>query len=186
MATLTVIPHAEIIAECGSADDLLVKAKQLNPDYIIADYKMPGADMIDVSCQLKRVSPRLKIIALTGIQSSAILRKLFESIVDGLLLKDDHPDELITAINTIDKGYRYISTLVQPHIEGIQVKLTARELQLLNLIALGWSRSRISEQLGITTETIKSYRKNIMHKLDAHTSIELLNKAYDLNLIDRD
>lgn len=176
--------HYTIAAEVSQADAVIPAVEQHQPSLLILDYRMPGGDSLHIAQTLKQRNTALKIIVFTGIQSAAIIKRLADSDVDGLLLKDDAPMELAKALQHLKHNKRYVSPLVKPYLEQIEVHLTGRELQLLNLIVLGWSRRKISEHLGITVETIKSYSKSMMGKLNVHTVTELIQKAQELKLLD--
>jgi len=174
-----------IVAEIQTVNEIEPSVREHQPDLLILDYKMPGGDTYATAEVLKRENPSLKILVFTGIQSAAAIQRLANSKIDALLLKDDSPKELLKAIKAIKADTRYISSLVEPYLKEISIQLTGRELQLLNLIVMGWARKDIAEHLGITVETIKTYRKNLMSKLDVHTVTELIIKAQDLKLLDQ-
>jgi len=174
----------DVLAELNTVTAIKPAVQKYKPNLLILDYKMPGGDTYAVAEDLKQSDPSIKILVFTGIQSAAVIQRIANSKIDGLLLKDDSPLELLKAIDTVRADKKYISTLVQPYLKEISIQLTGRELQLLNLIVMGWSRKEIAEHLGITVETIKSYRKNLMSKLEVHTVTELIIKAQNLNLLE--
>ena len=175
-----------IVAEVNTLAAIPSAADYSSIDILLADYKLPGGDTFAVTEALKKSFPRLKVIVLTGIQSSVELRRLAQSNIDGLLLKQGDTRALDEAITTVCRGKRYISPLVTPHLEKIEAELTAREFQVLNMIVMGMARKEIAEQLGIGVESIKSHRKNIMKKLQVNSTVELILKAQQLKLLDRD
>lgn len=175
-----------IVAEVDTLAAIASAADYSTIDILLADYKMPGGDTFEVTQALKKAFPRLKIIVLTGIQSSVELRRLAQSSIDGLLVKQGDAKALDEAITTVCRGKRFISPLVTPHLEKIETELTGREMQVLNMIVMGMARKDIAEQLGIGVESVKSHRKNIMKKLQVNSTVELILKAQELKLLDMD
>ena len=171
------------VAEVASVDQIEPLVHQKMPDLLILDYKMPGGDALATALCLRSEHPELKIIMFTGIHSLDIISKLSAADIHGLLLKADEPEALIRAIRVIQRGQIYRSPLVRNEIQSANVDLTSRELQVLNLIFMGWPRKNIAEHLGISAETVKTYRKQIMRKLDAHTATEMILKAKELSLV---
>lgn len=173
----------EIVAEVDHVAEIANAVTKFQPNLLLLDYKMPGGDTGDVAQRLKRKQPELKIILLTGIQSGITLHQLSQSNLDGLLLKEGSMEELLEAIQVVQRGKRYISEKILPYLDELEIQLTGRELQILNLIAMGFTRTDMVAHLHVSAETIKSHRKNIMQKLSVHTVAELIMKAQKLNLV---
>ncbi len=171
------------VAEVDDIDLVMDAVEQQAPDLLILDYKMPGGDAFATALKLKEEKPNLKIIFFTGIHSLELLSKLSQAGFDVLLLKADAPEELLRAIREINKGKKFVSPLVKNEIQKTEIGLTGRELQVLNLILMGWPRKEIADHLDISAETVKTYRKNLMRKLDAHTATEMIIKARELSLV---
>lgn len=177
-------PTMQIVAEVDNVSALRATIERWQPHVLLLDYKMPGGDTFTAAESLRKQFPHTRILMLTGVQSSITLRKLAESALNGLLLKQGSTDELLNAIQIVYEGGHYLSPLVEPHLNESQVELTGRELQILNMIVLGLTRSQIAEQLEISAETVKSHRKNLMKKLQAKTVTELIIKAQDNQLLE--
>lgn len=172
----------EVVAEVESAVHLKQVVAELQPELILLDYRMPGADTYAIAEYIKKRYPKTKILVFTAVQSGPLLKEMIESRIDGLVLKQDSNAELIAAINQIGQGIRYFSPSVQDCLKELEVYLTGRELQILNMIVMGLPRSQIAKQLEVSPETVKTHRKNLMKKLNVQTALELVNKAKALNL----
>ena len=175
----------EVIAEVEDIQQLFSLLSRVTPDLVLLDYKLRQGDTFGVPEQLKNFNEQIKVLLLTGYCSSAALQKLSQSRIDGLVLKQAPLEELHAAIQEIQQGRVYISPMVDEYIEPHQsVNLTGRELQILNMIVMGLSRSQIAEQLEVAAETIKSHRKNLMKKMEVRTVTELIVKAQELKLLE--
>jgi len=171
-----------VIAEIESVDALKQQAVELQPDIILLDYLMPGGDAFSVAMYVKRRYPKIKILFYTAIDSPAILTKMNNSCVDGVLLKQDPSSDLIKALISIRNHNRYISNRVQECSAHAKVDLTTREVQVLHMILMGFRRSTIAEKLEISPETIKTHRKNLMRKLEVQNITELVHRAKEFSL----
>lgn len=173
-----------VIAELRDVIELKALADKTKPDIIILDYLMPGDDTFSIALEIKRISRDTKILIYTGLDSSMILSKLCRSDIDGILLKQDAISELLKALRIIKTGIRYISPRTREYTAYTDVQLTAREVQILRMILLGFSRSKIAEKLDVSPETIKSHRKNLMRKLEVQNVAELIQRSKDFQLKD--
>ncbi|MCG8669801.1 MAG: response regulator transcription factor [Pseudomonadales bacterium] len=172
----------EVVAEIGELDQLKELVHNLSPDLLILDYQMPGGHSAALSNYLKKRYPNLKILVFTGQQSAAILREIYLSQVDGILLKQDKSKEMLVALENITQNKRYVSSHVLSVSQEIDIELTAREMQILQLILDGLPRSTIADQLDVSVETIKTHRRNLMRKLDVQNVTQLVTKASQLRL----
>lgn len=171
----------EVLAEVSDLISLVESVNTLVPDLIILDYRIPGGDAFATALQLMHLS-NTGILMYTACESPALLQEICDSPIEGIVLKQDTCSELLIALDTIRSGRRYISESVKTIIKGNEIRLTPRELQILNMIMMGFSRSMISNQLSVSPETVKSHRKNLMRKLDANNVSSLLHRAQELKL----
>lgn len=172
----------EVVAETGDLSELKLLVHNQPVDLVILDYSMPGGHSVAVANYLKKRYPHIKILIFTAQQSAIILKELYLSLVDGILLKQNHTRELLTALADLNKGNRYISKQVLHIVSDLNLDLTGRELQILHLILQGLSRSSIAEQLDVSAETIKTHRRNLMRKLEVNNVTQLVAKANQLDL----
>lgn len=171
-----------VIADIKDVNGMKEQAIQLQPDIILLDYLMPGGDTFAIATYLKRRYPQMKILIYTAIDSSAILKKLQLSCLDGILLKQESSKELLKALHSIRNNNRYVSVRVRDYTAHSETDLTTREVQILQMILMGFPRSKIAEQLELSPETIKTHRKNLMRKLEVQNITELVHRAKEFSL----
>lgn len=186
-------PHT-IVAEVGDGFHAIEQARLLKPDLIIMDIGMPGLNGLEAVAQIRQFLPSAKILILSIHQDKRFVATAIRMGVAGYCIKEGAVDELVTAIETIAGGKRYISPslsdivadeLVAPKRKKLKTdmeELTPREIQILSLIAGGASRKEITERLYISPETVKTHRKNIMTKLHLHKHSDLVTFALKHNL----
>ena len=182
-ALLNAEPDCEVVGEVDRVTDLRPMVETLQPDLLIADYSMPDGDTFATIEWLTRRDETLGVIVMTGVESPLILQKLIESRIHGLVSKVGAAEELTCALQAYRNGERYISDIAREHAQALSVALTARETQVLAMVVAGRTRSEIARELSVSTETIKTHRRNLMDKLQVHSTAELTRKARELNLI---
>ena len=192
-AILAQEPEFEVVGEFASGETALGKVVELKPDIILMDIHMPGMDGLAATRQIKHLVPSSDVIILTSSENPAILRESLACGASGYIVKGPEQSSLTSAIKTIAGGGSLINphllrNLIQefaaiyttqtvPSDETplpsselygkvAQAQLTRREKQVLNLIGQGLSNSAISQQLGISHDTVKSHVRSILEKLD--------------------
>jgi DNA-binding NarL/FixJ family response regulator len=179
----------EVIAEAENGFELLEVAMKIPADVYMVDISMPGLSGIEASARLIKMQPRSKIVLLTMYSESYLVDRAFREGIHGYVLKDSSPQEIIRAIKDVFGGRYYLS----PELSGYIVKkmvedgsahgvhyrdpLTLREREVLQLICEGDTEKEIAQKLKIATNTAHVHKKNIMHKLDIHTSAGLIRYA---------
>ena len=162
-------------AENGAAGVRLIQ--DIQPDVVLLDLNMPELNGIEVTQQVRRLSPPTKILILSGVQADARVFATIEAGVDGYIVKDASTTELAAAIRHIAAGEAYFhpqvtqalvrynrNLIVSPAL--MQTALTARELAILQNMATSATNRAIAEQLHISEETVRTHVKNILRKLD--------------------
>lgn len=170
----TVIDHA------ASFTELLELLDRIDTDCVLLDYHMPGGNPLQAAAKLKRHRNPPRIIMLTGSQSCSVMKQLSESAADGVLHKRDNADTIMNAINSVAAGERYISTMVAGMIESVDVNLTQRELQVLELLLKGHCPIQIAQTLTISPRTVEKHKENMMKKVGAANSMELIEAGHRL------
>jgi DNA-binding NarL/FixJ family response regulator len=184
----------EIIAEADNGKHLMEILEQYAPDIILIDITMPYLNGIDAIAQLKKVNPNFKFIVLTMHEEAEYILKSIQSGASGYLLKNAEYEELQEAINVVAAGGKYfnnnisnliIENLTRPSAEKVKdyQDLTAREIEILREVADGLSTKLIADKLSISSRTVETHRVNIMKKLEAHNTAELIKKALDRKII---
>ncbi|MDI3477525.1 MAG: two-component system, NarL family, response regulator DegU [Thermoanaerobacterium sp.] len=161
----------KVIYQASDGEEAYEIAKKISPDIILMDINMPNINGIKAAKMLKNDNPKNKIMFLTIYNDKEYLMEALKIGVEGYILKDADSDELIKAIRTISNGGVYIHPSLVSEIENLDVdeckkELTDREMQILNLIAEGYSNKEIADKLFLSEKTVKNHVYNIFRKLD--------------------
>ncbi|WP_078119082.1 response regulator [Thiosocius teredinicola] len=178
----------EVIGEADNGRDALKLAKKLTPDIVLMDVAMSELNGIEATRQLVAMMPGIKVLGLSMHSDSRYVKRMLEAGASGYLLKENAFDELITALRAVGSNRVYVSpeasgSLLSDIAQGQAVDensdspLTAREKEILQLIAEGNSTQVVAERLFISTKTVETHRKKIMDKLDLHSIAELTKYA---------
>ncbi len=170
-------PDFAVVGEAGRGDDGVALAQRLQPDVILLDLNMPDMDGIEVMQRVRRLSPRSRVLILSGIHADARVYATVEAGVDGYIVKDATTAELAQAIRSVAAGNAYFHPLITrtliryAHSSSLQpaalrTQLTTRELAVLQLMATSATNRVIADQLGVSEETVRSHVKNVLRKLD--------------------
>ena len=182
-----------VVAECPDGFDAVSQSEKLRPDVVVLDFSMPRLNGVDAAREIRRVSPRSKVIMLTAHREEQYVVEALNAGVNGYVLKGEAANELAMAIQTACRGEAYLS----PGISRLAVNacvlkrrgetpgeiLTPRELEVLRLISEGNTTRVIAKQLNITVKTADSYRSSLMAKLDIHQAAGLVRYAVRRGLV---
>ena len=169
----------ELVGEANNGKEVLVKVGETNPDVILMDLYMPEMDGVEATAYIKKEYPNVKVIVLTSFSDQAHVLPALRAGASGYILKDVEPDQLVEAIRSAYKGNIQLhpdianallsQTLPVEEKEeepSIQVDvLTARENEVLQLLAKGMSNKEIASVLVITEKTVKAHVSSILSKL---------------------
>lgn len=181
-------PDMEIVGEADNGRTTYEKAKELVPDVVLMDISMPDLSGVQATELLKRDCPSIKILILTAYKEKGYLDRLLKVGASGFVLKFSAAEELIGAIRLVAAGGIYLDPemadritegYVRSHLRGEmrQRELTAREEEVLRLIAQGYSNKEISSQLKIAVKTVESHKANLMQKLELRNRTEIVRYA---------
>ena len=182
----------EVIETVGNGRALVEATRRLQPNLILGDISMPGLNGLEAARQIKKFAPTCKIIFLTMHADPAYAREAFEAGGSGFLLKRSVATELQEAIRTVMGGRRYLTPLIDPEdlrVSGSHhqlrshqfVRLTSRQREVLQLLAIGYSTMDIARMLNISLKTVEDHRTKIREGLGLHNMAELTN--YDANRV---
>lgn len=173
----------EVRGEAADGEEVVFLAGKLKPDVILMDLNMPKMDGIEAVQKIKKSSPDIKIVVLTAFTQNEIVFRAIEAGVDGYLLKDIMPDDLIAAIHTVMNGkpalHPDITRKVMLSVASRRdettpaEQLTTREIEVLNLLAEGRSNDEIARTLVISLPTVKTHVHNILHKLNMTKRVQV-------------
>ena len=182
------IPDMEVVGEVGDGLELLEAIKTLKPHMVIVDIGMPILSGIEAARTIKQTYPEIKILLLTMYKSKSHIKRALDAGVDGYLLKENAFKDLITAIDMVRKGTKYISSFVIDKMVNIafsddrkesivNVKLSNREIEVLKYFAEGKSPKEIANMLSISYMTVRTHISNIKMKLSIDKGIDLVKYA---------
>ena len=180
----------KVVEEVSDGLALVELLKKLTPDMVILDISMPNLRGIEATRDIKRIHPDLKILILTMHKNKEYLYQAISAGAVGYLLKEDADTDLLYAIETVRQGKTYISPILSVGLRDDLVNiyqrnrstspfgpLTTREREVLKLIAEGRSSKDIAVFLHISVRTVQHHRSNIMEKLSAKSTADLVKYA---------
>ena len=177
----------EVVAQASDADSASRYVLGHKPDVVVLDLNMPGRPSLEVVPEMKVRSPGTGIVVLTMQDDPAFAREAMQQGVLGYVLKDSADADLVKAVRMAAEGRTYLHPQLGASIAAEPAEsadnLSKRELEVLRLIALGYTNAEIAEQLYLSIRTIESHRANIQRKLDVTTRAGLVRYALDNGLI---
>ena len=175
----------EVVGEAGNGLDAVKMAAELSPDVVLMDLQMPELGGADATAKIHEANPNIKILILTTFGTSADLKKAMDGGAAGALIKNSSQNEIIAAIRGAVVGERTVSSEIRHTLSDLQSipELSPRQLEILNLIAKGFSNSEIAGIAGISLETVKDHIKKILMRLGVSSRTEAASLAINLNLI---
>jgi two-component system NarL family response regulator len=189
----------EVVAEAENGVEAIEKARELAPDVVLMDVRMPQASGIEAAAQIRADLPSTKILMLTVSDEEEDLYEAIKAGANGYLLKEISVEEVAEAIRAVMQGQSLISpsmaskllsefnALVRRAEDRQQFPapaLTNREIEVLRLVAKGMSNREIAEELYISENTVKNHVRNILEKLHLHNRMEAVIYAVKERLLD--
>lgn len=185
------------VSEAENGEEALARIETEKPTLVLLDISMPKKGGMEIAPVILRKFPQVKVVILTMHDDEGYIAKMIEAGVHGYMLKDSGNDEIIKGIRRIVAGERYFSEGVFGVIAKIKNRpairtgsndealnrLTAREKQILILIAEGLSTPEIAKKLFLSPRTVDTHRANIMHKLHIHQATGLVRFAIENKLL---
>ncbi|HEX6269448.1 MAG TPA: response regulator transcription factor [Anaerolineales bacterium] len=185
-------PDLEIIGEAANGRIGLEAAKSLNPDVVLLDLVMPEMDGQEMALALRKADPQIKIMMLTGTEVDERVFDLVAAGIEGYVLKQIEPGELVRAIRAVMHGEAYLHPDVMKKVlsrmksqvgQAQTISLTPRELEVLEWMATPNTYKQIAMQLSVAEETVRSHAKNILEKLNQPNRAQAVLSAMRLGLI---
>jgi DNA-binding NarL/FixJ family response regulator len=187
-------PQWEVVAEATDGRDAVAKVSQLKPDVAILDISMPLLNGLDATRQIAKSYPQVSILILTIHDSDQLIEKILNAGARGYILKADAAHDLVLAIQALLSKKTFFTQKVAQTLldgfagkrsstsEGISVQLTAREREIVQLLAEGKSTKEIANILNLSVKTAETHRTNAMRKLSCHSVTEVVRYAIRNNL----
>ncbi len=186
-------PELDVVGLYENATQTLERIGEDSPDVLLLDINLPDENGIDLSKQLLKAYPDLKIIVLTNFEDMSFVKRMLKNGVHGYLLKNTDKLELITAMKTVLSGELFLQKDIQKQLlnqtskstidNGLKPNLTRREHDVLVAISEELTTQEISEKLFISPKTVETHRMNIMSKLGAKNSVGIIKIAMEKQLL---
>lgn len=185
------IPDMELAGTALSGEKTLEYLDRNPIDLVLLDINMPGLNGVEVCKRITKSHPDTKVIALSMYKRQSYLQRMLQFGAMGYLLKDDRAEEIERGIRKVMEGHHYFSSqikldlvsLMQQKEHSMNPEITSREIEVLESIAHGLTNQEISEKLFLSQHTVESHRRNILAKLDAKNTADLIRIAIEKGLI---
>lgn len=187
----------KLLAECNDREHLLSEITRQQPHVVLIDFSSPGFS-VDVMLEIKRVYPDIQLVAITFLPTGQTIISAIKAGITGYVKKDCDIAEIVDSVYESAKGNRFFcgSILETIKSESIDINkgefkslacapvaITERELEIITLIAEGFTNAEIAEKLFLSTHTVNTHRKNIMSKLGVTNTAGIVMYAVKCNLV---
>jgi DNA-binding NarL/FixJ family response regulator len=190
------LPEFEIVGEVADGRALVAAVEKLQPDVIIADISMPMLNGIEAARQIRKIDPKVKIIFLTMHPDVAYAAEALNAGGSGYVLKSSAGGRIVDAVREVLSGRTYVApsidrTLLKARMEragrhdSVQFDLTARQREVLQLIAEGRSSKEIAEILHVSPRTVEFHKYRMMEALGVKSTAELVQYAVKHGIVSR-
>jgi DNA-binding NarL/FixJ family response regulator len=191
-------PEIEVVGEAEDGFEAIEATRRLLPDVILMDVRMPNLDGVEATRRLVARSTESRILILTTFDLDEYVYEAIRAGASGFLLKDVRPQELVDAIHVVAKGDALLAPSITRRLldrfaeqaPQEQVKpppqleaLTERELEVLKLIAKGWSNAELAEKLFLSETTVKTHVSSVLRKLGLRDRVQAVVVAYEAGLV---
>ena len=172
-------PGVEVVGEASSGIEAIERYAALRPDVVLMDLRMPGMDGVAATRAIRSADPQARIVVLTMYDGDVDIHRALVAGATGYLLKDVPAAELFKAIRSAAAGRRALPTAVARALSEFtpRVDLTAREVEVLQLVAKGLQNSQVARLIGRTTGTVKVHLQHIFRKLGTEDRTEAVTVA---------
>ncbi len=183
-------PDIEVVGEAADGAEAVRRTEELEPDVVVMDIMMPVMNGIEATERICAAHPNTKVLVLSMYDDEEYVQRLLAAGASGCMLKRSTSDELVKAVREVVAGGTPLhpaiaAKLVKDYVRRVQgavdsatdADLTARETEVLKLVAEGHTNQAIAERLGLSRKTVDAHRTNLMRKLGLHDVTELVKYA---------
>lgn len=192
-ALLAGFPDITVIGEASDGSEAIAKVIELKPDIVLMDLSMPNTGGIEATRQISQVAPTVRILILTVHEDESLLKEVIRMGAAGYIIKRASQEDLLHAIRVVARGDLYVHpsmtrslfsepTSLAPRAMG-DPTLTLREIEVLQLLAKGYTNRQIAEQLSLSPRTVEGHRANLAGKLGLRSRVELVEYAEEHGLM---
>ena len=187
-ALLAQIPGVEVVGEARDGVELLATVARLQPDIAMTDLTMPGMDGLSAIAKLHALHPALRIVVVSTHDTADFIKRAVASGACGYLTKDASPSEMEQTLRGVmDRGSHFgsqiVHRLLQPGEPAVEDELTARQIEILTLLAQGMASKEVAFKLGLSSKTVDVHRSRVMERLGLHDVPSLIRYAIRKKLI---
>jgi DNA-binding NarL/FixJ family response regulator len=188
-----------VVGEAGDGRQALAIVQELNPDVLVVDISMPLLNGLEVTRQIKKLCPEVKVVMLTMHSTEEHVLQALRAGALGYVLKQAAPEELVLAIRAACRGEPFLSPSVSARVIEWYVaqagsedeadpfdRLTEREREVLQLVVEGRANREIAELLSLSVKTVENHKAHLMEKLGVHTTAELVQFAIRKGVVGTD
>jgi DNA-binding NarL/FixJ family response regulator len=183
-------PDIEVVAEAENGLEAVEKTERFKPDVVLMDIRIPTLDGLEATRRILAVDANVRVLILTTFDLDEYIYEALRAGASGFVLKDDPPEQLLAAIRTVAAGEALLSPSVTRRVIAqftklpsatpppVLEELTARELEVLRLLAQGLSNAEIGARLYISETTVKTHVTRVLQKLDLRDRAQAIVFAY--------
>ncbi|SRR6266496_5146806 len=193
-ALLAAFSDITVVGEASDGGEAITKAMELKPDILLMDMSMPNMGGIEATRQLAQALPNLRILILTVHEDESLLKEAIRAGASGYVVKRAAEEDLIHAIRVVARGDLYVHpsmtrALFNEPSQATSTKpseietLTLREIEVLQLLAKGYTNRQIADQLSLSPRTVEGHRANLSGKLGLRSRVELVEYAEKHSLL---
>ena len=182
-------PDMEVVGQAANGREAVSRAAELDPDMVIMDVSMPGANGLEATQAVKATCPRTRVITLTRHRDEGYIHALLRAGASGYVLKQSRADELLHAVRTVAGNGVYVDAAVAGQMlsgaarrshrgpETTTTELSAREDEVLRAVAWGYSNKEIGARLNLSVKTVETHKANALQKLGLHNRVDVVRYA---------
>ena len=191
-------PEIEVVAEASNGLEAVAHTARFHPTVVLMDIRMPKLDGLEATRRILAADQDARILILTTFDLDEYVYEALSAGASGFVLKDDPPEQLISAIRTVAAGEALLSPTITKRVikqftrlprtkppRGFE-ELTERERDVFRSVARGLSNSEIGQELYISESTVKTHVKHILQKLNLRDRVQAVVLAHQLGLLDQD